>query len=270
MGDGVEGEICVAGAGVARGYLRRAELTAARFVRDSAGGRMYRSGDMARRRADGELVYLGRRDGQVKIHGFRIELGEVEAALTKCDGVRQTCVMARPGPDGALRLVAYVVGGAEAGRLSAALARTLPGHMLPSLYVPMERLPLNGNGKVDREALPSGMAPRAGMAAGASAMQRVVASAWKNVLGYEGGSGDNFFDVGGTSLLLVAVRASLQEELGRAIPVTWMFECTTVRALAERLEEGLVRDLKPMKVESQAEKQRQAFARARAQRSTTK
>ena len=253
-----DGEIVVGGAGVARGYLHRAELTAERFV----GGR-YRSGDMARRREDGELVYLGRRDGQVKINGFRIELGEVEAALRGCAGVEQACVVAREN-----RLIGYVVGGGT--DVAAQVAARLPAQMRPSLYVPVAAMPLNANGKIDRAALPEpglragapdpARDPAAGSGSGMrTPMEKIVGEVWVTVLGADAGLHENFFDAGGLSLSLIAVRAGLQERLGRAIPVTWMFECTTVSALAKRLEEGAA----ATQGNSNAARQRQAFARAR-------
>ena len=283
VADGEEGEICVSGDGVALGYLKRPELTAERFVRDPfpsahapeiAGARMYRSGDLARRRADGELVYLGRRDFQVKINGFRIELGEVEAALAQRAKVSQACVIAADGQ----RLIAYysTVDGWRLGarELSEFLATRLPVHMMPSLYRHVTRFPLNVNGKVDRDALAQaacadsrhGNGPRIG-----TPMEQMVSEVWSTALGVEEYSlDDNFFDVGGTSLLLIAVRTGLQERLTREIPIAWMFECTTVRALARRVEEpaettasGAV----SARVEENARRQRDVFARARAARS---
>ncbi len=257
----LEGEICVAGAGVARGYLNRAELTAQKFVETTRFGRVYRSGDIGRRRGDGELVYLGRRDGQVKVNGFRVELGEVEAGLLGCAGVSQACVCVEDG-----LLVGYFVGREKlaAGVLSAELGRTLPGHMMPSRYVQVQAMPLNGNGKVDRAALAE--AGRVRVQVKATGMQGLVAKVWTDVLGGGFGVEDNFFDVGGSSLLLVRVRSALQTELGKVIPVTWMFECTTVKALAERLESGV----KDVVVGGNGARQREAFAKAKAMRSVTK
>ena len=249
-----DGEIVVGGAGVARGYLNRPELTAERFV----DGR-YRSGDLARRREDGELVYLGRRDGQVKINGFRIELGEVEAALLACAGVEQACVVAR-GLNGESRLIAYVVGGGSG--VAAEAATRLPAHMRPSLYMPMTAMPLNANGKIDRGALPEPVLRFGAAGPDSSAwspMEKMVSEVWAGVLEGEVGLDENFFDAGGTSLSLIAVRAGLQERLGRSIAVTWMFECTTVRALAKRLEDGVA----ATPGNDNAARQRQAFARAR-------
>ena len=258
--EGCEGEICVSGGGVALGYLRRPELTAERFV----DGRLYRSGDMGRRRADGELVYLRRRDGQVKIAGFRIEVGEVEAALLSCAGVARACVVAWEG-----RLVGFVVGsGLEAAGLSTGVAARLPVHMRPSLYRVVEELPLTVNGKVDRAALAKGLDTQVSDASSGVphlSVEALVASVWRRVLGLDViGVDENFFDVGGTSLLLVQVRAALKAELRRDIPVVWMFECTTVRTLAAKLA-GADKGTNDAAAEN-ARKARIAFGRAKAMR----
>ncbi len=256
---GCEGEICISGGGVALGYLRRPELTVERFV----GGRLYRSGDRARRRADGELVYLGRRDGQVKIAGFRIELGEVEATLLGCAGVARAGVVAWEE-----RLVAFVVG-TELSGLSASIAARLPMHLRPSLYRVVESLPLTVNGKVDRAELVRSLETQVSDARPGApvsfSMESVVASVWRRVLGLEAvGVYENFFDVGGTSLLLVRVRAALQAELGRELPVVWMFECTTVKALAAKLSGA--DESRQDAVAENARKARAAFGRAKAMR----
>jgi len=284
--DGEDGEICVGGGGVARGYLNRPALTAERFCDDLFGGpgaRLYRSGDLARRREDGELVYLGRRDSQVKINGFRIELGEIETAMVTHPSVVQACVVAHAEAGGSPRLAAYYV--AQYGRepstreLSEFLATRLPAQMMPAFYQRLTVFPLTPNGKVDRTALP---APRPGTGvldrkslASATALEDLVASIWRVVLKAKAVAlDDNFFDVGGTSLLLIAVRTGLQEQLDRQIPVTWMFECTTIRALARRLSEATETTsgsftMRTDGLQDRVQKQRMAFARVRAARSVT-
>jgi amino acid adenylation domain-containing protein len=278
VANGDEGEICIGGGGVTLGYLNRPELTAERFCADPAGAdgaRLYRSGDLARRREDGELVYLGRRDFQVKINGFRIELGEVEAALAQHPAVRQACVVAADGA----RLVAYLrtLDGAplQTQELSAFLSMSLPAHMMPSLYRNVDEFPLNANGKVDRKGLrdaaTNSHVRNEITLGGTSPMEQTVADVWSIVLGAdEIAREDNFFDVGGTSLLLIAVRTGLQERLNREIPITWMFECTTIRSLARRLSEPSTTTSDNDKVTENARRQRDAFAKARAARNGTR
>jgi hypothetical protein len=286
--EGQEGEICVGGAGVARGYLKRASLTAERFVNDPfgpPGARLYRSGDLARRRNDGELVYLGRRDSQVKINGFRIELGEIETAIVTHPAIVQACVIAHVEAGGNPRLAAYYV--AQAGKepttreLSEYLATRLPAQMMPAFYQRLTIFPLTPNGKVDRSALPvprpGAILPDRRSLASSTSMEDLVASIWRVVLKANAVAlDDNFFDVGGTSLLLIAVRTGIQEQLDRQIPVTWMFEFTTIRALAKKLSEPVtspaatvpeVADIAPQLLQNRIQKQRMAFARVRAARS---
>ena len=276
VGVGEEGEVWVGGDGVALGYLNRPALAAERFVRaDFLGleGRLYRSGDLARQRADGELVYVGRKDSQVKINGFRIELGEIEAAIVAHPALVQACVIAHAESSGAARLAAYYVAktGPEpaARELSQFLAQRLPAQMMPAFYIGLPAMPLTANGKVDRQALPS---PQPGAASSrrhclthASGLEYSIARIWQMVLAAdEVGLDDNFFDIGGTSLLLIAVRTGLQEQLDRPIPVTWMFEYTTIRSLARKL--GSPDDAAAgasTRIVDAARRQREAFRRAR-------
>ncbi|MBV9772554.1 MAG: amino acid adenylation domain-containing protein, partial [Gemmatimonadetes bacterium] len=245
--DGLPGEVWIGGAGVARGYLGRPELTAERFVSDGFGGeagaRLYRSGDRGRRRPDGELEFLGRIDQQVKVRGFRIEPGEVEAALLEIPAVREAVVAVREDAPGRKRLVAYVVPeeGAElpAGELRARLAARLPEHMVPGAFVMLERLPLNANGKVDRRALP---APEQGSdaeyVAPRTATEEVLSGIWAEVLRLERvGTGDNFFELGGHSLLATQVVSRMRQAFGTEVPLRALFEAPTVAALARRVEE---------------------------------
>lgn len=273
---GEEGELWIGGGGVALGYLNRPALAAERFVHaDFLGlpGRLYRSGDLARRRPDGELVYLGRKDSQVKVNGFRIELGEVEAAILAHPALVQACVIAHAESSGGARLAAYFV--AKTGpepttrELSQFLAQRLPAQMMPAFYIGLPALPLTANGKVDRQALP---APQPGAGScqrnsltHASGLEYSIARIWQMVLGAEEiGLDDNFFDVGGTSLLLIAVRTGVQEQLDRPIPVTWMFEYTTIRSLAHKLQSPEeAGSLSSDRLADAARRQRQAFRRAR-------
>ncbi|MBB5056307.1 amino acid adenylation domain-containing protein [Granulicella aggregans] len=278
--EGEEGELCIGGAGVARGYLNRPELTAQRFIADpfgEAGSLLYRSGDLARRRADGQLIYLGRNDNQVKINGFRIELGEVEAAIAEYPGVRQVFVTAHADHTGRQRLAAYFVTESgtklESHTLREFLTPRSPAQMMPAFYIQMESFPLTNNGKVDRKALPTPTTGSAAPAAEAGTpMQERVAAIWREVLEAPNvGLDDNFFDIGGSSILLIRIRAELQKQLDRQIPITWMFEFTSIRILADKLREE-PESVAPSSAvgsvlsaaQEQARKQREAFARMRA------
>jgi amino acid adenylation domain-containing protein len=242
---GVPGELFIGGDGVARGYLDRPELDAERFLPDPfrPGGRLYRTGDVARFRADGNVEYLGRNDSQVKVRGFRIELGEIEAALSSHPSVRQAVVLAREDRPGDVRLAAYVVG--REGQAFAEdvlrehLRRILPEYMLPQHFVRMETLPLTPNGKIDRKALP---APEArataedGYVAPRSEAERLLARLWEESLGVGRiGIHDDFFGLGGHSLLAAQVMARLAREQGIALPMRRMFEAPTIARFAPLL-----------------------------------
>ncbi|WP_190147081.1 non-ribosomal peptide synthetase, partial [Streptomyces coeruleorubidus] len=241
---GVPGEIHVAGRGVARGYLGRPALTAERFVPDpygAPGDRLYRSGDVARRLADGSLEFLGRNDAQVKIRGFRVELGEINAALTEQDGVRDAVVLVREDIPGDKQLVAYVVpadGAApDAAGLRALLARELPEYMVPETFVALDALPLTVNGKLDAKALPAPAARVAASeyAAPRSALEERTAAVWGEVLGVDRvGVHDSFFDLGGHSLRAITLAGRLREA-GLDVGVRDLFEYRTVALLCEQL-----------------------------------
>jgi amino acid adenylation domain-containing protein len=241
---GVPGELFIGGHGVTRGYLGRPGLTAERFVPDAfsaePGARLYRTGDRARWTAEGVLEYLGRLDAQVKVRGFRIEPGEIEAVLRRHPDVVECAVVARAAGAGDTRLVAYVVGTAEAEALRAHVGRSLPEYMVPGAFVPLDALPLTPNGKLDRKALPapegSSYAAREYEAPRTEA-ERTVAAVWAEVLGVERvGAHDRFFDLGGHSLLLVRAQARLREAFGQPVPITHLFRYLTVSALAAALE----------------------------------
>ncbi|MCL8489514.1 non-ribosomal peptide synthetase, partial [Bradyrhizobium denitrificans] len=240
---GVAGELYIGGAGVARGYLNRPELTAERFVEDrfsgEAGARLYRTGDLGRWLGDGTIAYLGRNDFQVKIRGFRIELGEIEARLSEHAGVRDVAVIAREDGPGDKRLVAYYVSDAAivAEELRGHLAARLPDYMVPPAYVHLERLPLTPNGKLDRKALP---APE-GAAFAVQAyeppqgkIEEELARIWEELLGVERvGRHDNFFALGGHSLLVVSLAERIDRQFDLRIGLAAVFSNERLHQLAE-------------------------------------
>ncbi|MBB4685798.1 non-ribosomal peptide synthetase [Amycolatopsis jiangsuensis] len=233
---GVPGEIYVGGPGVARGYLGRSALTATRFVADPfgpPGARLYRSGDRAIARPDGVLDYLGRADRQVKVRGFRIELGEVRAVLAGHAEVAAAEVVARPGPDGTLRLIGYYVPTASAGPdgLHDHLAARLPAHLVPAVLLPVREFPLTRNGKLDVDALPEPSA-RAGRTPSGPA-EELVAAAVAEVLGVsEVGADDDFFALGGHSLSAIRLVSRLRSRLGTDISMRAVFDQPTVSGMA--------------------------------------
>ncbi|MFI6015133.1 amino acid adenylation domain-containing protein [Streptomyces sp. NPDC051243] len=246
--DGAVGELYVAGAGLAHGYLNRPGGTAERFVADPygpPGTRMYRTGDLVRRLPDGELEFIGRSDDQVKVRGFRIEPGEVEAALAGCPGVERAVVAARPGPDGGRRLVAYVVGG-DLALVREHAARTLPAHLMPSAWARLDAVPLTAHGKVDRAALPEPEPEHGrrghGRIARPGREQRLCAL-FGQVLGVDAlGPDADFFAHGGHSLLALRLTARIEAELGTRLSPATLFEAPTPAALTARLTTGPVQD----------------------------
>jgi amino acid adenylation domain-containing protein len=248
---GVRGELYVGGAGLARGYLNRPEMTAERFIPNpfsaSMGARLYRTGDLARHLPDGQIEFLGRVDQQVKIRGHRIELGEIEVVLNNHVAVRESVVDCRETRPGEKRLTAYLVLEAEAhasvDELRGYLAERLPGYMIPSTFMFMERLPLSANGKLDRPSLPdadaSHPATDALYVAPATAMERAVADLWRELLGLEMvGVHDNFFELGGHSLLIVQMKSRLEEITEREIAIIELFQYPTISTLARHLSDG--------------------------------
>ncbi len=251
---GVHGEICIAGSGVSRGYLRRPALSAERFVPDPfaerPGGRLYRTGDLGRILSDGVVEFLGRIDQQVKVRGYRIEPGEIEAHLLRHPAVEEVAVVERraaedQGPLPA-RLMACIVAAADAGpdltaELRSFLRQQLPEYMVPAFFLVLDRLPRTPGGKLDRAALARRTPDRAAQpeparAAPRSETERAVAEIWQEILGVETvGVNENFFDVGGDSLLLAQVHARLQEALGVELPTMALFRFTTIRSLSQHL-----------------------------------
>jgi amino acid adenylation domain-containing protein len=251
---GVPGELCLGGAGVARGYLRRPELTAERFVPDpwsgASGARLYRSGDLARWRPDGLLEFLGRADHQVKIRGFRVEPGEVEAALAAHPAVRENVVGAGEDERGDRRLVAWVAGEATAATLREHLRVRLPEYMVPAAFVILPELPRLPNGKVDRKALPApdAVAQRqAPYVAPRTEEEEMLVAIWAEVLQLrQVGIHDNFFDLGGHSLLAAQLVARVRKAVGVELPLRKIFEFPTVMDLALAIEEILIAELEEL------------------------
>jgi len=245
---GWPGELCIGGEQVARGYLDRAELTASRFAPDPFGARpnarLYRSGDTVRYLADGRVEFLGRQDQQVKIRGFRIELGEIEAALHATEGVRDAVVTVDGPTTGEKRLKAFVVADGnmpldDVG-FRARLAARLPDYMIPSRFVLLPNLPRTPHGKVDRKALEHStgveLTSSEGAAAPRTELESKLVEIWQAVLHRESvGIRDNFFHLGGSSLVAVAVQARVEKELGRRLPLAAFFQAPTVQNLAQLL-----------------------------------
>jgi amino acid adenylation domain-containing protein len=259
---GVAGEIYIGGAGVARGYLKRADMTADRFVPDAyageTGARMYKTGDLGRWLEDGNIEFVGRNDDQVKIRGYRIELGEIEARLAEHEHVREAVVVVREDGNGEKRLVAYVVAESEpdagelAGRLRAYLVGRLPEHMVPAAYVRLERMPLTPNGKLDRKALPApkGNAHAQRMyEAPRGEMEEKLATLWQELLGVEHvGRQDHFFELGGHSLLAVQLVGRLQR-LNLKIDVRALFATPVLSKLAATLDHYSIALIPPLLIE---------------------
>ena len=236
---GVTGELYIAGSGITRGYLNRPDLTAEKFIPNPFGhGRLYKTGDLAYFQTDGSLVFVGRLDHQIKLRGYRIECGEIETRLVEQKTVQQAVVLVRDE-----RLVAYLVANAELdiSALKNALKMLLPDYMIPSAWLCLEAMPLNANGKVDRKTLltmelnrlanAEAVAPR-------DELEEVMADIWKNILGVPSiGIYDDFFDLGGHSLLGVQVVAKVQELFGVNVPVKELFEAPTIAEFVDRVAE---------------------------------
>jgi acyl-coenzyme A synthetase/AMP-(fatty) acid ligase len=246
---GLVGEICLAGVGLARGYLGKPELTTERFVMRSVSGgrseRLYRTGDLGRYLDDGSIEYLGRVDHQVKLRGFRIELGEIEAVLTRHPAVREVVVIVREDRPGDKRLVAYLVAdgghGADTGELRRYLGQHLPAYMVPATFVFLATMPLSPNGKADRKALPRPESVSAGgddLVAPRTRLEKLIGEIWCEVLNIANVDvHKSFFDMGGHSLLATQMVSRVNRALPVDVPLSLIFETPTLEAFARRLDE---------------------------------
>ena len=272
---GALGELYIGGLSLARGYVAQPELTAEKFITepfsDRSGARLYRTGDQARWLPGGDIEFVGRFDHQIKIRGYRIEAGEIETAIEQHPAIRETCVIAQDTPDRGKRLIAYLVAQSGTaptiGDLRAHLAISLPDYMTPSVFVFVEALPLNTNGKIDRTALPLPPTSRPELATSFTApgneRETMIAAIWREILHLDRiGVRDNFFDLGGDSIMIVQVHQRLESELQREIAITTLFERPTISALAEFLADDGTRAAERQQITTErAAKQRAALAR---------
>jgi acyl carrier protein len=247
---GVPGEVHIGGAGLARGYFNRPELTAEKFIphpfSDEPGTRLYKTGDLAHYLLDGTIDFLGRIDNQVKIRGYRIELGEIEAVLGQHPAVQSPAVVMREDAPGDKQLVAYVVarpeGSFDAADVRKHLKQKLPEYMVPSAFVMLDSLPLTPNGKLDRKALPapdqSRSEPEETFVAPRTPVEETLASIWGAVLKLDkAGIHDNFFDLGGHSLLATQLISRIRDTFKLDLPLRTLFEAPTIDGLAQRVQE---------------------------------
>ncbi|MEM9569025.1 MAG: amino acid adenylation domain-containing protein, partial [Cyanobacteria bacterium P01_E01_bin.34] len=288
---GVPGDLYIAGHGLARGYLNRPDLTAAAFIpnpfSEIFGDRLYRTGDIARYRSDGQIEFIDRRDRQVKWRGFRIELADIEAALTSIPDVQDAAVLLRQEQSQPTYLVAYYTLGSQApagssqlqpNQLRTLLQTKLPQYMLPSHFVRLETMPFTSSGKLDRQALPALCRDRSQLETAyvqpTTALERTIADIWQQVLGVERvGLHDNFFDLGGHSLLLVQVHSRLRQALDQEeqidgsseLMLVDLFQYPTVRRLAERISQGQNVEELASRADDRARKQKQALSQRRRQ-----
>ncbi len=273
---GVPGELHIGGDGLARGYLRQPELTAEKFIHDpfstDAGAKLYKTGDLCRYLTNGSIEFLGRVDQQVKIRGFRIELEEIETALGQHPAVRQAVVVAREDAHGEKMLAGYYVPhlpiDCPPEELRAHLKARLPEYMVPSAFVMLDRLPLSPNGKVDRKALPAPEQYRAELAANYVAprtpMEKLLAEIWASILRLERvGVNDNFFDLGGHSLLIVQLHARLCEALRTSLPIVKLFQYPTISSLATHFDQPAAKSgsLQTMRARGRLQKEAQVRQR---------
>lgn len=263
---GVPGELCIAGVGLARGYLNKPDLTAEKFVDNSftKGENLYRTGDLAKWREDGNIEYLGRLDFQVKIRGLRIELGEIENALLLHPDIKECIVNAWEKNPGDLHLAAYVVcnnkGGADSSELEKFLGKTLPDYMIPRIFVFLDSMPLSANGKANRKALPKPvLEKKADYVAPRNDVENIILQIWKEELGLDTiGVNDNFFEVGGHSLLLTRVHSRLKKQFKKDIPLLDLFTYSTISSLAKYIS-GEKNEALFIKNEDRLKKQKEAL-----------
>jgi acyl-coenzyme A synthetase/AMP-(fatty) acid ligase len=242
---GVLGELCVSGDNIARGYLGRVELTAEKFMENPyvKGKKLYRTGDLARFLPDGNIHFAGRIDTQVKIRGFRIELGEIRSLLFNRNEIKDAVVLDREDKSGNTAICAYLVyrpgGELSVPQLRDYLTEHLPGYMIPGYFVKVEKIPLTPNGKVDRKRLPPPeIKPGENYAEPGTHYEKIITQIWMEVLGLEKvGVNDNFFDLGGNSLLSIRIVGRFKEVFKRDIPIVTMYRYLTIRSFARFLEQ---------------------------------
>jgi acyl carrier protein len=260
--------------GLGRGYLNRPELTAEKFVPHpfgvDAGARLYKTGDLARYLADGNIEFLGRADHQVKLRGFRIELDEIESVLRQHDFVRDSAVITREDDSGDKRLVAYIIARQETegiiNELRAYLKERLPEYMVPSAFVLLEKLPLTSSGKLDRAALPDPEVSRPEIDSlflePRSEVEQKIAAIWREALQLEKvGVNDSFFDLGGHSLLMVRVHGLLRASFGRSIPLVELFAHPTISSMATYLSGGEIEAPSFDEIKVRSKKKQEALGR---------
>jgi len=240
------------GAGVARGYWQNADLTAAKFVSGADGSRLYRTGDRGRYLSDGNIEFNGRMDEQVKVRGFRIELGEIESALREQEAVKEAIVIALDDKGSEKRLVAYVVTAPEAetnvSDLRSQLKERLPDYMIPSAFVYLEAVPLTNHGKIDRRALPAPDAERPALAeafiAPGTPAETSLASIWTKLLGINRiGINDNYFELGGDSLLATQLASQVRSVFAVELPLVELFRHPTLAEMATAIEEAIIEQM---------------------------
>jgi amino acid adenylation domain-containing protein len=270
---GVPGELHIGGTGLARGYHNRSELTTEKFIAHPFSAdpeaRLYKTGDLARFLPDGNIEHLGRLDHQVKVRGFRVELGEIEQVLNQHPGVQTSVVVLREDTPGDKRLTAYLVsrnGAASASELREYLLDKLPNYMVPAAFFPLEALPLTPNGKVDRKALPAPGSERPELSsnyvAPSNPTERILSDIWTKSLGLKKvGIHDNFFDLGGHSLLMVQVQAKVAEKLNTPVSIVEMFQYPTVGSLARHLSQPSAGSDRLQKVQERTRQRKEALGR---------